>query len=59
MWTSAIFCSKTIEFFEIYGVPERTKGGLCQCGYFADKGGGDYFFAILCGRPIWTAPNNK
>jgi len=29
---------------------------LSQYGHFSNKGGGDKFFAILCGRPLWTAP---
>jgi len=32
---------------------------LSQCGHFADKGGGGHFFAILCGRLLWTAPSEK
>jgi len=30
---------------------------LSKCGHLADKGGGQ-FFAILCGRLLWTAPNH-
>jgi len=33
--------------------------GLSQCGHFSDKGGEGQFFAILCGRLLWTAPNGK
>jgi len=36
------------------------KGGgeeLNQCGYFADKG--SQVFAILCERPLWTAPKYR
>jgi len=33
------------------------QGGLSQCGHFAEKGGGDLCFAILCGRLLWTALN--
>jgi len=29
---------------------------LRQCGHFADKGRGGQFFAILCGRLLWTGP---
>jgi len=44
---------KNFAFFEIYCV-ER---GLSQCGHFSDNGGGGKFFANLCGRLLWTAPN--
>jgi len=47
---------KNLGFFEIYGVFVRTSGGLSQCEHFSDKEGGSHFFAILCGRPLWTAP---
>jgi len=40
---------KTSEFFEIYGVSARTFFGQ----------GGVNFFAILCERPLWTAPYNN
>jgi len=33
---------------------------LSQCGHFANKGGAggiSQFFAILCRRPLWTAPS--
>jgi len=53
MRTSALFGAKNFGFFEIYGVSARA-GGLSQCGHFSDKGVN--FFAILCGRPLWTAP---
>jgi len=36
------FLCKTIGFFEIYGMPRRTRG-LRQCGHFADKGEGVNF----------------
>jgi len=42
MRTSALFGVKNLEFFEIYGVSARTKGGQ--------------FFAILCGRLLRMAP---
>jgi len=32
---------------------------LSQCGNFVDKKEGVKFFAILCGRILWTAPNVK
>jgi len=56
MRTSALFSAKSIRFFEIYGVSARARR-LSQCGHFADKEGGGQFLAILCGRPLWTAPN--
>jgi len=43
MRTSELFGKKNIELFVIYGVSVRTGGGQ--------------FFAILCGRLLWTAPN--
>jgi len=46
MRTSALFGAKNIGFFEIYGVSART-------------GGEGQFFAILCGRPLWTAPEHN
>jgi len=55
MRTSALFEEKNLEIFEIYEVSARTRG-LSQFGHFANKGGRDQFFAILCGRPLWTAP---
>jgi len=42
MRTSALFGAKNAGFFKIYGVSARTRGGQ--------------FFAILCGRLLWTAP---
>jgi len=54
---STLFGGKNIGFYEIYGVSARTWGrGLSQCGQFVDKEGGGQFFAILCGRLLWTAP---
>jgi len=38
-----IFWRKNFGFFEIYDVSARTRGV------------GGQFFAILCGRPLWTA----
>jgi len=35
--------------------PHGQGGGFSQCGHFADKGSGGQFFAILCGRLLWTA----
>jgi len=46
MRMSALFGAKIIGFFEIYGVSARTRG----------EGRGQ-FFAIVRGRPLWTAPN--
>jgi len=42
MRKSAIFGTKIIGFFEIYGVSARTRG-LSQCGHIADKGRGVSF----------------
>jgi len=57
MRTSALFDAKIIGFFEIYGLSLQTRGRrLSQCRNFADKGERDQFFAILCGRPLWTFP---
>jgi len=54
---SILFGAKHFGFFEIYGVlSARTKGvELVQtfCGQ-ARRGN---FFAILCGRLLWTAPS--
>jgi len=58
MRTSALFGGKNFGIFEIYGMSARTRG-LSQCGHFADKCEGDQFFAILCGRPLWTAPSDN
>jgi len=44
MRTSALFDAKNFGIFEIFDVSVRTRG----------RGG--QFFAILCGRPLWTAP---
>jgi len=38
---------KNSGFFEIYGVSKRTRGRGCQ------------FFAISCGRLLWTVPNQS
>jgi len=43
MRASVLFDAKNVEFFEIYGVSARTRGG-------------GQFFAILCGRHLWKAP---
>jgi len=41
---------------KFYGAFARIKGKvLGQYGHFSDKGGWDQFFAILCGRLLWTA----
>jgi len=55
MRTSADVGAKNFKFFEIYGMSARTRG-VVQCGHFSDKGEGGQFFAILCGRLLWTAP---
>jgi len=43
MRTSALFGSKNFGFFRVY---------VCPHG----QGEGGQFFAILCGRLLWTAP---
>jgi len=51
------FGAKHIEFFEIYGVSARRREDRSShCGHFVNKEGGGLFFAILCGRRLWTAP---
>jgi len=53
MWTLSLFGAKNFGFFEIYDV---TRGeGIEQVRSFCGQGGGRHFFAILCGRPLWTA----
>jgi len=56
MRTSALFGAKNFEFFEIYGVSERTRGGGRVERVWTFCGQGGQFFAILCGRLLWTAP---
>jgi len=53
MWMSAFFAAKNIGFFEMYGVSARTRG-VEPVRTFCGRGG--QFFAILCGRLLWTAP---
>jgi len=55
MRTSALFDAKSIGFFKIYGVSARTRGEGFEP---VQTRGGGQFFAILCGRPLWTVPNN-
>jgi len=58
MRTFALFGPKKFGIFEIFGVrTNKGGGGLRHCGHFADKEG--QFFSILCGRLLWTAPNEK
>jgi len=55
--TSALFGGKNSGFFEIYGVSaaSRKKGREVEpVQTFIGQGGRDQFFAILCGRPLWT-----
>jgi len=56
MQTSAISGAKTSDFSKFMVCP-RGQGakGLSLCGYFAAKGRGGQFFAILCGCLLWTA----
>jgi len=60
MQTSALFDPKKFGFFEIYGVSaqSRGKGGWASANILQTRGRGQ-FFAILCGRPLWTAPNRN
>jgi len=54
MRTSALFGAIN---FEIYGVSARTRRrGVEPVRTFFGQGGGGQFFAILCGRLLWTAP---
>jgi len=48
-----LWCLRTVE---IYGISARTKG-VEPVRTFFEQGGGGQFFAILCGRTLWTAPN--
>jgi len=57
MQTSTLIGTKNFGFFEIYGVFARTRGGWASADIFRTMGNGGQFFAILCGRPLWTAPN--
>jgi len=50
---SALFDAKNFGFFEIYGVRRDKRGGVQPV---RTRGRGQ-FFAILGGRPLWTAPN--
>jgi len=57
MWTSALFSEKT-EFFGIYGVSARTRGGggvSGTVGNFAAKGGGLFLSASLLGEGQFCA----
>jgi len=56
MRTSALFGEKNFGFLEIYGVftSARTRGRGVEP---VRTRGRDQFFAILCGRLLWTAPN--
>jgi len=53
------FCRKKIRIFcNLWCVhTDKRGGGIKQCGHFANRG--SQFFAILCGRLLWTAPNRK
>jgi len=55
MWTSTLFDAKNLRTFEIYDVFTRTRGVEPVRTFFGQEGGGQ-FFAILCGRLLWTAP---
>jgi len=43
-------------FFSKFMMCRYGQGGLSQCGHLADKRGGVNILAILCRRPLWTAP---
>jgi len=54
------FVQKLLDFSKFMVCPHgQEKEGLSQRGHFADKGEGGQFFAILCGRLLWTAPKTK
>jgi len=53
--TSALFDAKKFGFFEIYGESARTRR-VEPLRTFGGQGERGQFFAILCGRPLWTAP---
>jgi len=53
MRTSALFGEKNFGFFEIYSVSAWTRRGVESV---RARGKGGQFFAILCGRLLWTAP---
>jgi len=61
MRTFALFSAKDLGFFEIYGVSARTRGreGEPVRTFFGQWLRGGQFFAILCGRLLWTAPYSK
>jgi len=50
LWTSALFGAKNIGVFEIYCVSVRTREKRAEL--VQTRGG--QFFAILCGRTLWT-----
>jgi len=54
----ALFGSKVSDFLKsMVRLREQGGGELRQCGHFLDMG--SQFFAILCGRLLWTAPNEN
>jgi len=55
MRTSALFGAKNIGFFEVFGVCERKD--VEPVRIFCGQGEGCQFFAFMCERPFWTAPN--
>jgi len=52
------FWRKNTGFFEIYGRSARTRGAESVRVFCRQEGKG-LFFAILCGRLLWTAPNTE
>jgi len=57
MWTSALLVQKTSDFSKVM-VCQHGQGGGEEAEpvrtFFGQAGRGQ-FFAILCGRPLWTA----
>jgi len=53
MRTSAFLAQKTSVFFSKFMVVHMDEGGRPFCGR---RGRKSQFFAILCERPLWTAP---
>jgi len=56
MRTSHFLVQKTLDFSKFLVYPQG-QDGLSQCGHFTTRVKGDQFFAILCGRVLWTAQN--
>jgi len=54
MWMSALFGGKISDFSKVMVCPHG-QVVLSQCGHIRTRERGQ-FFAILCERPLWTAP---